>query len=89
MCLKHYFSDNWIYEVITGVEGERYKYLSEVVLKHHSPVLEAGIDKAIADDVVNEMNMFFVIDNHTFIHTKRYRDYETELLNKFIKDNRE
>ncbi len=86
-CLIHYYSDNWIYDVATGID--RYKYLEEIKFDHHSPVLEANIDENIKQEIISEMNYFMPIDQHTYVNTTRYRQYEEKLLLEFINNNKE
>jgi hypothetical protein len=82
-CLIHYYSDNWIYEIATKLD--RKKYLENIVVDHSSPYLTQNPEDN--DELIKkDTNLYFTVDHHTFINTQRYRDYEVELLNKYIKD---
>lgn len=79
--LKHYFSDNWIYDVVTKLG--RYEYLKDIVVEHSSPVL---IHTVPDDMIINEMNNWFALDQNVYQGTQALRDLEVIKLKHFIEN---
>lgn len=77
--LKHYFSDNWIFDVSTKIN--RYEYLKDIIVEHSSPVLS---NTPPDNMIIDEMNNWFYLDQNVYQGTQALRDLEITKLKHFI-----
>lgn len=76
--LRHYFSDNWNYDVASAIG--RAKYLEHIKVIHRHPVFgNAQVDENHLKDMP-----LFEMDQHLYNVCKGHQEYQIAKLNKYI-----
>lgn len=76
--LRHYFSDNWQYDIASSIG--RARYMKEIKVIHRHPVFgNAEVD----DNHIKDMPLF-EMDQYLYETNKGHQVYEIDKLNKFI-----